>query len=155
MKDYDKALAVLREAISTGKDSVDPYYLQAQIYINMGKFREAKDSLSKALARDGMFAPAHYLLGCISIEESLFDSAKESLRRALYIDKDFSLAHFYLAHAYRSQGRTSDAIREYRNALKLLSNTKSDDILAYGGGFDAAAFIGACRDNIERLKMES
>lgn len=154
-KDYDKALAVLREAISTGKDSVDPYYLQAQIYVNMGKFREAKASLAKALEKDRMFAPAHYLLGCISMEESLFDLAKDNLKKAIYIDKNFSLAYFYLAHAYRSEGKMGDAIREYRNAIKLLSASKSDDILAYGGGFDNAAFIGACRDNIERLKMES
>ncbi len=155
MKDYAKAVSVLDEAISANKDSVDPYYLKAEIYVNMGKFFEAKASLAKALAKDRMFAPAHYLLGCISIEESLFDTAKESLKRAIYIDKSFPLAHFYLAHAYRSEGKVTDAIREYRNAIKLLSNAKSDDILPYGGGFEAATFIGACRDNIERLKMEN
>lgn len=153
-KDYDKALLLLKEVILIGKDSVDPYYLQAQIYVNTGRFKEAKESISGALAKNKMFAPAYYLSGCIDIEESLLGPAKENLKKAIYIDKDFSLAHFYLAHAYRSEGKTVDAIREYRNALKLLSKARSDDILAYGGGFDAAAFIGACRDNIERLKME-
>lgn len=154
-KDYEKALTVLREAITYEKEAVAPHYLQAQIYVNMGKFREAKQALASALAKDRMFAPAHYLLGCISLEESMYEAAKENLKKAIYIDKDFSLAHFYLANAYRSEGRPADAIREYRNAIKLLSAAESGDILAYGGGFDAAAFIGACRDNIERLKMES
>ncbi len=92
-------------------------------------------------------------MGCISIEESLFPNAKDSLKKAIYLDKDFSLAHFYLAHVYRNEGKPSDAIREYRNTLKLLSRADSGDILPYGGGFDAATLVGACRDNIERLKI--
>ncbi|NQU95186.1 MAG: hypothetical protein HQ549_03010 [Candidatus Omnitrophica bacterium] len=154
LKQYDKALSLIEEASSVDDKVVDPHYLAAEIFINQGKRGEAKTRLSTALKLDSLFAPAHYLYGCIYVEESDLDNAKKSLKKALFIDKNFLLAHFYLAQVFKTEGRTKDAIREYRNSLKLLSGAAPGDIIAYSGGFNAATFMSVCRDNLERLKIE-
>lgn len=154
MKEYDRALALAEEALRLDNKELDIYYLLAEIYLNKGNFAEAKRRLNEAIGIDPLFAPAHYLLGCIFIEEEMMEKARESLKKALYIKHDFPLAHFYLAHTFKTEGRSDDAIREYRNTLKTLSKVSFDDIIPYSGGFDAASLIGVCGSNIERLKME-
>jgi chemotaxis protein methyltransferase CheR len=152
-KEYSRALLYVNDALDINKDLVDPYYLAAEVYVNQGRFDEAKRMLASAMRVNPLFAPAHYLLGCILMEEDALEKAKNSLRKAIYIDKDFSLARFYLAHAYKSEGKPAEAIREYRNTIKLLSKSSADDILPYGGGFNVATLTNACRENIERLNM--
>jgi chemotaxis protein methyltransferase CheR len=153
LKEYSRALELLEQVRSFNKNVLDPYYLSAEIFINYGKSKEARKILNQALAIDPLFAPAHYLLGCMYLEESALEEAKVSLKRSLFIDKDFLLAHFYIAQAYRNEGRINDAIREYRNTLKVLSKRLPEDIIPFSGGFNAATLLGVCRDNIERLKV--
>jgi len=154
LKEYGKALRLIEDAGRADATSSDPHYLAAEIYINQGKPREAKKRLEKALELDSLFAPAHYLLGCISVEQNELGKAKENLKKALYINKDFLLAHFYLALVFKNEGSISNAIREYRNTVRLLSRQDPQDIIAYSGGFSAATLASVCRDNIERLKLE-
>jgi len=154
LKEYHRALSLTDEVLTLDKGAVDPHYLAAEIYVNQGKFDEAKERLEAALHLNALFAPAHYLYGCIYMEENVLEKSKESLKKALYIDKDFSLAHFYLAQAYKNEAKVNDAIREYRNTLKVLSTKHLEDIIAYGGGFNIATLMSICRDNIERLKTE-
>ena len=71
----------------------------------------------------------------------------------IYIDKFFLIAHFYIAQAFKNEGNIRDAMREYRNTLNLLLSVKSEDIIAYSGGFNAATLMSVCRDNLERLKL--
>ncbi|MDD5432525.1 MAG: hypothetical protein PHO70_06030 [Candidatus Omnitrophica bacterium] len=153
LKKYDQALLLLEEAHMIDKLAVDPLFMASQIYVNQGRFNEAKDKISAILRINPMFAPAHYLLGCIYIEEQEGEKAKESLKKSLYLDKNFTLANFYLANVYKNENRFEDAIRGYRNTLKLLSNNLYSDIIPYSGGFDTATLMNVCRDNIERLKM--
>ena len=153
-KEYAKAFQLINEASAIDPSAIDPYYLAAEIFMNQGKNLEAKNRLSTALKIDSLFAPAHYLLGCLYMEENAPDKAKESLRKAIYIDKFFLIAHFYIAQAFKNEGNIKDAMREYRNTLNLLSNARSEDIIAYSGGFSAATLMSVVRDNLERLKLE-
>jgi chemotaxis protein methyltransferase CheR len=155
LKEYQKALMRIEEAIDIDRKAIEPYYLAAEIYVNQGRFEEAKNMLASVVKINPMFAPAHYLAGCILMEEEALDKAKESLRKAIYIDKDFSLARFYLAQAYKNEGKVGEAIREYRNTIKLLSDSRADAVLPHGGGFNVATLTNACRENIERLKIGS
>jgi len=118
----------------------------------LGRFEEAKDRLKTALQLDPLFAPAHYLLGCLFNEEGKIEEAKINFKKALYLNANFILAHFALANIYKGEAETKEAIREYRNTLNILGKNAPDDIIAYSGGFSAAAVAGACKSNIERLK---
>jgi len=153
LKKYNAALGLIDEALAIDKKAIDVYYIAAEIYVNQANFTLAKDKLSSALKMNPLFAPAHYLFGCINIEEGVLDRAVESFKKALYIDKGFLAAYFYLANAHKLGGRADDAIRGYRNTLKLLSRLSSEEIVPYSGGFEAATLMNICRDNIERLKL--
>lgn len=152
LKDYDKALSLIEQANNMDKYATEPYYLAAEIYMNQGDTDKARNELEKALKTNSLYAPAHYLLGCAYMEKDEDEKAKEYLKKALYIEKDFLLAHFYIAHLYKNEHKISNAIREYRNTLKVLSKSSPEDIIAYSGGFNAATLMSVCRDNIERLK---
>jgi len=151
-KRYDVALDLVEQAHNINRDEVEPYYLGAEALSNLGRFEEAKDRLKTALQLDPLFAPAHYLLGCLFNEEGKIEEAKINFKKALYLNENFILAHFGLANIYKGEAKTKEAIREYRNTLNILAKNAPDDIIAYSGGFSAAAVAGACKSNIERLK---
>ncbi len=158
LKEYPKALALIEKVSVEGEKMADIHYLAADIYANRNRHEDARARLKKALAIDSLFAPAYYLLGCIYLDESKGDKAKESLLKALYIDKDFVMARFYMAHMFRSEGRVSEAIREYRNTLAALAKGVPDprsQMILQSSGFNLATLKSVCSDNLERLKMES
>jgi chemotaxis protein methyltransferase CheR len=154
MKEYDKALSLIGRVHAMDRNVIEPYYLAAEIYVNQGRFDEAKKQLSTILDLNQFFAPAYYLLGSICIEEGNPEQAKNSLRKSLYLDKDFAMAHFEMANVYRIQGMTGDAIRERRNTLNALERVPPGDIVAYSGGFNAMSLKNICISSIERLKTE-
>jgi len=154
LKRYDSALSLIREAEAIDKNAPQPHYLAAEIRANQGRFREAKDQLEVVLTLDALFVPAHYLFGTIYLEEEDLEHAKVSLKKALYLDGNFSLAHYSLANIYRREGKRDDAVRAYRNTLKVLSQGAPDDIIPYSGGFNVETLLSICRNNIERLKIE-
>ena len=117
-----------------------------------GRFAEARARLDQLLRLEPMSAPARYLLGVIATEEGALEPAKEELKKALYLDTNFPLAHFQLANAYRNGAQPAEAVREYRNTLKLLARLDSLDIIPHSGGVNVMALAGICRNNLERLK---
>jgi len=153
LKRYHTALSLLDEALLADPEAMDLYYLAGEVYSNLGRFKEAREHLEKALKLNSLFAPAHYLESVISVEQNELEKAKKSLKKALFLDKDFAMAHFSLANLHRNQGSVQESIREYRNTLRTLSGQAQSDLVAYSGGFNAATLASVCKDNIERLKI--
>jgi len=157
LKEYSQALDLIEKFSVEGEKIADIHYLVADIYANLNRHEEARGRLKRALAIDSFFAPAYYLLGCMYLEEEQNEKAKESFQKALYIDKDFVMARFYMAQLLRSGGRASEAIREYRNTLAVLSKGGSgprSEMILQSSGFNAATLKSICCDNLERLKIE-
>ena len=158
LKEYARAMDLIEKVSAEGDRMADIHYLAADIDANCNRHEKAKARLRKALAIDPLFAPAYYLLGCMELEEGRTPSSKEHLGRALYIDKDFVMARFYMAHVFRTEGRKSDAIREYRNTLAVLSKGIPEGrnrMILQSSGFSPETLKSVCCDNLERLKMES
>lgn len=152
MKNYELARSIIKEASELDSKDPEPYYLEAEVNINQGRLDDARESLSKALAKDVMFAPAYYLFGTIYEEEGSVEEAEKSFKKALYLEKEFSLAHLALANIHRVKGRIDAALREYRNTLTVLSKFRPYDIIAYSGGFNAATLSSVCKNSIELIK---
>jgi len=158
LKEYSKAMTLIEKVSIEGDQMADIHYLAADIFANKNQHEEAKARLRKALAINSLFAPAYYLLGCMDLEKGRIAQSRENLNRALYIDKDFVMARFYMAHAFRSEGRASEAIREYRNTLAALSKeapSPRSQMILQSSGFSLATLKSVCSDNLERLKTES
>jgi chemotaxis protein methyltransferase CheR len=157
LKEYSQAMTLIEKVSVEGGKMVDIHYLAADICANRKQYSEARIRLKKALAIDSFFAPAYYLLGCMDLEEGQIAKSREHLTRALYIDKDFAMARFYMANVLRSEGRTNEAIREYRNTLATLSKGAlgpRSQMILQSSGFSLATLKSVCSDNLERLKME-
>lgn len=155
LKQYDSALSLIKEVLAAGKKSVEPYYISAEIHANQGRFNQAREELACVLRLNALFVPAHYLYGSIYMEEQNLVEAEKSLKKAIYLDKNFILAYYNLAIIYRRQGRYDDAVRAYRNTLKILSQSAPAEIIPYSGGFNIVSLLGVCKSNIERLKAEA
>ena len=127
------------------------------LFLSSG-FASAQQISEKQIRQiDSLFAPAYYLAGCICLEDDQISKAKESLQKAIYIDKDFVMARFYMAYVLRSEGRVSEAIREYRNTLAALSKGlpgPRSQMILQSSGFSLGTLKSVCSDNLERLKME-
>jgi Tfp pilus assembly protein PilF len=154
LKKYSDAIDFIDKAINLDRKAHGPYVLKAEVYMNTSEYARARKELEKAGDMNSVAPEVYYFLGCIDIEEKKAESAKNNLRKALYIDGRFVPARIMLANMHKGEGRTTEAIREYRNSLKALLARKPDDVLAYSGGFSVVSLIGVCRDNLERLKAE-
>lgn len=154
MKQYDKALFLIKQAQKETPLTIDPYYLEAEIYANKRDFHHALRQLEIILNIDNFFAPAYYLMGCIELENTDLELAQQHFKKALYLSPDFILANFNLANIYKEEGFLDHAIRLYRNTLKDLRNTSPDTIIPYSHGINTATLLTICKDNLERLKLQ-
>ncbi|MBF0216553.1 MAG: hypothetical protein HQL30_06115 [Candidatus Omnitrophica bacterium] len=152
LKKYADSIDFIDKAIKLDRKAHRAYVLKAEIYMNTSDHARARKELEKAGDINSMAPEVYYFLGCIDIEEKKAGSAKENLRKALYIDGKFVPARIMLANIHKGEGKTGEAIREYRNSLKYLLAVSPENILPYSGGFSVVSIIGVCRDNIERLK---
>ena len=151
-KNYSKALILIEDLLDTNPSQPEVCYLAAEIYFTQGQAERAREWLDKLIKTNPMFAPGHHLRGMMLMETGMTDKAKESFKKALYLDKGFLMAHFSLANILKSENNYASARREYRNTLNCLPSQNPDDIVAYGGGFNNAALISACKSNLETLK---
>ncbi len=152
LKHYDLAVSYIREAQKKDEKIIDLYCLAAEVFMNQGKPGPAEDELAAALKINKLFPPAHFLLGTLCQGKGSLEEAKTSFKRAIYLDKNFIMAHFNLAQVLKNEGLVAEAVRAYRNTARLLLDRPLEDVIAYSGGFNAAALAGVCRSNIERLK---
>lgn len=73
-------------------------------------------------------------------------AAIDALRRALYLDPDLAMAHATLVPLYRRAGRSADAERARRNALRVLEGLEGEVLLRAAEPITA----GALRSALER-----
>jgi chemotaxis protein methyltransferase CheR len=70
-------------------------------------------------------------------------AAIDALRRALYLDPDLAMAHAFLVLVYRRAGRSADAERARRNALRVLDGLEDGDLLRAAVPITAGALRSA------------
>jgi chemotaxis protein methyltransferase CheR len=70
-------------------------------------------------------------------------AAIDALRRALYLDPDLAMAHACLVLVYRRAGRSADAERARRNALRVLEGLEEGDLLRAAEPITAGALRSA------------
>ena len=98
--------------------------LQARVHGNLamiaaqkGRFQEAVDYCTKALAYDPQYAIAHRTLGAALLELGDRERGKRELGEALRLDSSDSLANCRLADALLQEGRAAEAAPCYVQAL--------------------------------------
>jgi chemotaxis protein methyltransferase CheR len=88
------------------------------------------------------------LLGVIHQREGDIVHAVSELKRTVYIDPDFVLAHMNLGSIYRAEGRYSDAVRAYENALRALNKNPEGEWTLFLGGWEADVVARTCERSL-------
>ena len=88
-------------------------------YLRSGDYANAQKSLDRAILLEPTLNIPYILLGKVMLEEGDAMMATMYLKHAIEIDSNNSMAHALLGQAYRTLGRTDDAIVELRTAAKL------------------------------------
>ena len=122
------------------------HYGLANVLVQQGRLSEAIDHYSQALDIDPSYAAAHCNLGVVFVKQGDLEQAVKHFSEALKIDpsleeargnlqavlqqrdaqaptgdvqRDEALAHYNLALQLDTQGKTDEAIREYREAIRI------------------------------------
>jgi tetratricopeptide (TPR) repeat protein len=88
-------------------------------YLRSGDFINAQKSLDRAVLLEPTLNIPYILLGKVLLEQNNALLATMYLKHAIDIDTKNPMAHALLGRAYRSLGRTEDAVAELRAAAKL------------------------------------
>ncbi|MCS6888192.1 MAG: protein-glutamate O-methyltransferase [Chloroflexus sp.] len=147
----EAALELFARAPLAGRYAPAVLALAAQAHANRGDLDLALAEARRALELNPLVTEAHLLLGLIYERQQQLPLAIRHLERARYLSTESPLVAFHLAECYRQTGRTIDAVREYRNAERLLAVLPPDHLLE---GVAAHWLAESCRRWIARLEGE-
>jgi tetratricopeptide (TPR) repeat protein len=88
-------------------------------YLRGGDYHNAQKALDRAVLLEPTLNIPYILLGKVMLEQNDALTATMYLKHAIEIDSKNSMAHALLGRAYRSLGRTDEAVAELRTAAKL------------------------------------
>ena len=88
-------------------------------YIRSGDYTNAQKALDRAVLLEPTLNIPYILLGKTMLEQDNAVMATMYLKHAIEIDPKNSMAHALLGRAYRSLGRTEEAVTELKTAARL------------------------------------
>ena len=119
--------------------ALDPqaFSLLARALANQGKLADALAWCDRWIGADKLDSSGHYLRAVVLQEVGDHELARRSLKRAIYLHPDFVLAHFALGNLARNCGKVDEAVKHFNNALHLLHDCQSNDVLPESDGLTA------------------
>jgi len=124
--------------------------LLARALANQGELAGARQWCLRAVQEEKLNPGNYYLLAFICQELGQIKDAADFIRQALYLDHNFVLAHFLMGRI-AGQLNDSDGEKKYlENALNLLLNMESGEILPFSDGMTAGQLLGIVRSMLDR-----
>ena len=117
--DLKGALEHLNSALAADPRNARAYALRASLFNKLGKPRAAILDASEALKLDPRSVQALNERAFAYNKLKDFEAGKKDAEAALAVDKSQAMAHFNRAVALESEGRTKEALEEYRAAAGL------------------------------------
>jgi tetratricopeptide (TPR) repeat protein len=114
---FDLSEKAFRAAVEADPDNAEALANLGISLANLGRVKEAEESLAKSVAMDDTSAVAHLSLGVIYDRQGRDQPAIDQYVAALRRDPDNSQARVYLADAKMRSGSAAEAARIYREAL--------------------------------------
>jgi type IV pilus assembly protein PilF len=87
-------------------------------YLNESSLQQAFVEFQKALDLNPDNKEYQYALGHVYFSQERYKEAEETFRKAIKLDSNYSEAHNYLGKVLEVEGKTGDAVTEYKEALK-------------------------------------
>jgi choline-sulfatase len=121
-RDALDALEVFRSALRVNPGNPQSWYQLATLYLDLGRFDEAKASFRDALVANPKMGAALNGLGAIEFEAGRMQQAEELVRHAMELEPRLRTAHYNLARIREARGDRSGAERLYRQELEMYSD---------------------------------
>jgi chemotaxis protein methyltransferase CheR len=145
------SLSSPNHAIAPEANPIYTSLLKATILANEAKYKEAADILAKIIEMDNLSVEAYYLLGVLSYKGSDLKKAETQFRKVIYVSPDSVLAYFNLGNIYYYQKRFGDAVREFRNAIRLLEKRPKNEQVRFCEDLTVEFLLRACRNSLKEI----
>lgn len=148
---FEQALLAVENVLLASPSDPRAHLLAAKLRADREEVGPALRHCRRALEGDPLLEEGHYLMGVLKLRAGDSRGAAESLSRVIYLNPvghRSALAHFHLSGLDVEAGDREGAIREYRNALRLLERFPRDELVEE---FSADFLAGVCRRRLEEL----
>ncbi len=126
---------------------------EARKLADRGSLDEALARCTEALACEKLNPSLYYLKASILQELGRSEEAEQALQSMLFLDGDFAPARVMLGAIARSQARSGEAAKHFREALALLERMPSDSVLAETDGLTAGEMVETVASLIENERV--
>lgn len=116
---FQESLDTLDEALKLDPKLVPALTLKAKLAMSVNRWDVAKESLERALAADPSSWYAQFLYGFQFYRQNELPAAVRALEKTRLLKPDDARAALYLGLAHESLGETEDALKQYRDAIRL------------------------------------
>jgi chemotaxis protein methyltransferase CheR len=137
----DEAVHRLSELDAARPRDPWPGYLLGKICANERRLDEALGYADHALARDGVFGPAHYLRGLVLGERGDLRGATDAVRRCVFLDPGFVLGQYALAGFLARLGETDRAIKSIETVIRSAGELDRESEVPEGDGLIAGRLM--------------
>ena len=112
MKEYDEAIAVIRNAIEIAKEKTDFYLILASLFEAKKKYDKAIESIEEGLTYDEKNIDLIFRLGVVLDKAGDKDASIMQMRKVLEIDPDHADSMNYIGYTYAERGVNLDEAME-------------------------------------------
>ena len=127
---YHDVIKVLNDRDKTP----ETYILQIESLANIGEIDSASKACEEAISKNKLDYKLHFLNATISQNQNKYSEAVSSLQKAIFINPDFILAYYSLANNMIKNENIKGAIKNYNNALSIMSKLDDEEIVEESEG---------------------
>ena len=122
---FAEAEAAYRKGIDLDPEDAGSRYNLGVCHLRRQNYVHAIAALKKAIELEPAMQPAMTNLGVAYLAHGLDEKAREVLEKAVLTDPESAPSHYNLGLAYERLGKKKDALREYKETIKI--NPDHDD----------------------------
>ncbi|MEW5705427.1 MAG: tetratricopeptide repeat protein [Actinomycetota bacterium] len=119
LKEHNKALKNLKQAVLIDRNNWDAWFLMGRIYYERYDNEKAIKYFDKALCANPSMIKAHFGLASILFERGQIQEAAEHYRKIISIEPMNANAHYNLGSCLIEEGRFREAIKEHEISAAL------------------------------------
>jgi len=112
-------LTAEKDIQSTTLSEAEVQYYLGDLLLRNNRPKDAESRLQKSISLDAKFAPSRVSLGLLYLRQDRLEDAQAALRLAIETDPTNYLAHFYFAQALAAAKQFDEAIKSYKEAIRL------------------------------------
>lgn len=137
--------------VLTGRDKTpENCFLLIESLANVGEIESASKACEEAISKNKLDYKLHFLNATILQNQQKYYEAVLSLKKALFINPDFILAYYSLGNNMIKNDNMKGAIKNYKNALSIMSKLDDDEIVEESEGLTVGRLKELINSSIQK-----